>query len=152
MNTPLTPRQQAEAFGAGWSDAYAAEAEERWGGTPEWEQSERVKAQMTGEDFAAAKAEMEQIDARLAEAKRRGVEPGSPEANALADEHRERAIGRWFEVTPSKHALIARGYTEDQQFTRYYDDREPGLAAWLRTVIEARAVRDGADLENLIWE
>lgn len=152
MNTPLTPRQQADAFGADWSDAYAAEAEERWGGTPEWEQSERVKAQMTSADFAQAKAEMEELDERLAEAKRRGVAPGSPEADALAGEHRGRAIGRWFSVTPSKHALIARGYTEDPRFTRYYDDREPGLAAWLREVIEARAVRDGVDLETIAWE
>lgn len=151
MNTPLTPHEQAQAFGAEWSDAYAEEAQERWGDTPEWEQSQRVRRQMSEDDFARARAEMDALDERLADAKRSGVAPDSSEAAALVEEHRTVSIGRWFDVSHAQHALIARGYTEDPRFTGYYDKREPGLATWLRSAIEANAAAHGVDVENAQW-
>lgn len=151
MNTPLTPQEQAQAFGSQWSDEYAAEAEERWGDSPEWDQAERVKAQMSEEDFARAREEIDALDERIATTMRRGVEPTSQEAMAVAEEHRTVAIGRWFDASHAQHSLIARGYTEDPRFTAYYDRREPGLAAWLRTAIEANARAHGVDVENASW-
>ena len=148
----LTPQEQAEAFGSQWDDRYAAEAEERWGGTDDWVHAQRVKATMSPGDFAAARTEMEEIDEELARAMRDGIAPGSERANALAELHRERAIGRWFPVTHAKHVLIARGYTDDPRFTAHDDAREPGLAAWLRAVIEANARARGVDVEHAAWE
>ncbi len=152
MSTELTPEQQAAAFGSQWDDRYAAEAEERWGGTDDWVHAQRVKATMSPGDFGAARTEMEEIDEELARAMRDGIAPGSERANALAELHRERAIGRWFPVTHAKHVLIARGYTDDPRFTAHYDAREPGLAAWLRAVIEAKARARGVDVEHAAWE
>ena len=152
MSTELTAEQKAAAFGSQWDDRYAAEAEERWGGTDDWVHAQRVKATMSPGDFAAARTEMEEIDEELARAMRDGIAPGSERANALAELHRERAIGRWFPVTHAKHVLIARGYTDDPRFTAHDDAREPGLAAWLRAVIEANARARGVDVEHAAWE
>lgn len=152
MTNELSPEEQARAFGSEWSDPYAEEAEQNWGDTPEWKESQRIRASMSKEDFAQAKREIEELDEQLAEAKRRGVEPGSDEANALADEHRENSLGRWMTMSPSKHVLIGRLYTDDPRYTAHYDDREPGLAAWLREVIEANAAAHGVDLESVTWE
>lgn len=148
----LTPQEQAEAFGSQWDDRYAAEAEERWGATDEWEQAERVKASMSREDFDRARTEMEGIDARLAQALRDGIAPGSNEAAALVALHREQAIGRWFTMSRAKHVLIARGYTDDPRFRAHYEALEPGLAAWLRAAIEADARTHGIDPEAVSWE
>ena len=80
-----------------------------------------------------------------------GVEPGSPEANALAQWHRK-DLNRWFEVSISKQVLIGRGYVADERFARYYDKRAPGLAAWLKDVIDSGARSEGIDPDTAAWE
>lgn len=151
MNTPLTPDEQARAFGSRWDDRYATEAEERWGATPEWEHSRRVTERMSEEDFAAARAEIDELDGRLAAAMRSGLAPGDDAVLALAEEHRLRSIGRWFPVSHAQHVLIARGYTDDPRFTAHDDAREAGLAAWLREAIEANARAHGVDPATATW-
>lgn len=151
MEKKLTPEQQAEVLGSNWNPEWHYEAEERWGATDEWAEAEGRKAQMGRSDWEQVKQEAEALEADLAAAKRRGVEPGSEEASALAERHRE-SIGQWFEVSRAKHVLIARGYTEDPRFREHYDTREAGLAAWLREVIEAKARAHGVDPETAEWE
>ena len=80
-----------------------------------------------------------------------GLEPGSPEANALARWHRK-DLNRWFEVSTSKQVMIARGYVADERYARYYDKREPGLAAWLKDVIDASARSEGVAPATATWE
>ncbi len=151
MDKNLTPEQQAEVLGTDWNPEWHREAEQRWGDTEEWARSEARKAQMDRSDWDRVKQDAEALEADLAAAKRRGVAPGSAEANALAQRHRE-SIGQWFEATHAKHVLIARGYTEDPRFREHYDSREAGLAAWLREVIEADARANGVDPETAEWE
>lgn len=147
----LTPAEQAEVWGTGWNAEYQEEAEERWGGTDEWVESERRKNAMTEEDFARAREETAALEERLAAARREGVEPGSDRANALAEAHRA-DLSRWFDVTHPKHVLIARGYVEDPRWTAHYDEHEPGLAAWLKEVIDANAAAHGVDPGTAAWE
>ena len=151
MEKKLTPEQQAEVLGSNWNPEWHYEAEERWGATDEWAEAEGRKAQMGRSDWEQVKQDTDALEADLAAAKRRGVEPGSEEASALAERHRE-SIGQWFEVSRAKHVLIARGYTEDPRFREHYDTREAGLAAWLREVIEAEARAHGVDPETAEWE
>ena len=87
----------------------------------------------------------------IAEAMQRGVEPGSEEANALAERHRA-SISQHYDCTASMHVVLARMYTEDPRFTAHYDRRAEGLAAWLRTVIEESARTQGVDPETAGWE
>ncbi|WP_323745147.1 MerR family transcriptional regulator [Actinomyces haliotis] len=147
----LTPAEQAEVWGTGWNAEYQDEAEQRWGGTDDWAESERRKAAMTREDIVRAKEDSRSLEESLAAALREGVEPGSERANALAEAHRA-DLSRWFEVTVPKQVLIARGYVADQRWTAHYDALEPGLTVWLKAVIDANAASQGVDPEAATWE
>ena len=147
----ISVAEMAEIWGTDWDPVYVEEAQARWGDTEDWAESYRRKARMTRADWERAHEETVALETALAEAMRSGVEPGSPEANALARWHRK-DFNRWFEVSISKQVLIARGYVADERFARYYDKRAPGLAAWLKDVIDAGARSEGVDPATATWE
>ncbi|WP_291278989.1 MerR family transcriptional regulator [Galactobacter sp.] len=124
----LTPEEQAGALGSVWTDPYHDEA-----------------------DMEEAKRALEDLETALAEGLRAGVEPGSSEANALAERHRAN-VGQWFDVSHARQSLIAQGYTADPRWTEHYDSREPGLAAWLRAIIDANARAHGVDPDTAEWD
>lgn len=151
MKTNLTPEQQAEIFGSDWNPEYAKEAEERWGGTEQWAQSQQRTAAMSAQDWTEMKATGDEVNADLAAAARAGVDPGSQEAGALAERHRE-LIGTFYDCSHAMQVCLGRMYVEDQRFAAFYDDLEPGLAAWLRAAIEANARRHGVDPDSATWQ
>ena len=147
----LTPEQQAEILGDGWDPAWQDEAQENWGDTPEWAQSEKIKARMGVDDWKRVKEETDRLEADLAAAMTAGVQPGSEEANALAQRHRA-SIGQWFDITVQKQVCISRMYVQDPRFTAHYDERAQGLAAWLTAIIDAHARAQGIDPATAVWE
>ena len=85
----LSPEEQTEIFGTTVvSEEDAAEAEERWGDTDAWRQSQQRVGGYTKDDWLRIKAEGDALLEALAEAKRAGVEPGSPQASELAERRR----------------------------------------------------------------
>lgn len=147
----LTAQQQAEILGDGWDPAWQDEAQENWGDTPEWAQSEKIKARMGVDDWKRVKEENDRLEADLAAAMTAGVQPGSEEANALAERHRA-SIGQWFDITVQKQVCISRMYVQDPRFTAHYDERAEGLAAWLTAIIDANARAHGIDPATAVWE
>ena len=147
-----TPEQRAEILGNDWDLAWwKEEARERWGDTDEWAQSEARRASMSSSDWTRFKEESDRLLVDLAAAMREGVQPSSERANALAERHRA-SINHWFDTSYSKQVLIARGYVADPRFTAYYDAAEPGLAVWLKEVIDANATAHGVDPATAEWE
>ena len=147
----LSLAETVEIWGTDWDPVYLAEAQAEWGDTEEWAESARRKARMTRADWEQAHSETVALETALAEAMHSGVEPGSPEANALARWHRK-DLNRWFEVSTSKQVVIARSYVADERYARYYDKRAPGLAAWLKDVIDAGARSEGVEPATATWE
>ena len=89
----------------------------------------------------AIKAEGDAIEERFAELLRSGADPTSDEAVATAEAHRAH-IDRWFyPCPPAKHLNLGEMYVADARFASHYDDREPGLAAFVRDAIRANARR-----------
>ncbi|MDO5076665.1 MerR family transcriptional regulator [Corynebacterium sp.] len=150
MPKKLTNEEKAEILGELWNPKWEEEAFQRWGDSPEWKQSEQIKAQMTKADWERVSAETNALEQRLADALELGVEPGSKEANALAEEHFA-SIAQWFEMSHDKHVVLARGYTENPSMKAHYDNRADGLAEWLRAIIEANAQANGVDVHNAQW-
>ncbi|WP_232012507.1 MerR family transcriptional regulator [Propionibacterium australiense] len=150
-NTNLTPSEQAVIWGTTWTPEYQAEAERRWGGTVDWAEAERRRAAMTREDWERARDDTAALEAALAAARRNGVEPGSPEANELAQRHLD-TLGTWFDVTVSKQVLIARTQSEDPRWVAHFDALEPGLAVWLKDVVDASARAQGIDPQAAAWQ
>lgn len=150
-NIQLSPEEQTRIFGTDWDPTWQDEARERWGDTEAWQQSAQRTGGFTSEDWTRVAEETAALDADLAEAMQRGVEPGSEEANTLAERHRA-SIGQHYDCTPSMHVVLARMYTEDPRFTAHYERRAEGLAVWLRAVIEESARAQGVDPETAGWE
>lgn len=151
MNTPMSPQDMAELFGTDWNPDYQDEAEQRWGDTEAWAQSQERGANMSRADGERVKAESDRLDADMAQAVRDGVAPGSQAANALAERHRA-SIDTFYDCTYGRQVLIARMYVGDQRFRDRYEAIQLGLAQWLHDVIVANAQANGLDPEQATWD
>lgn len=138
----LTPEEQLEIFGETWDPAYQAEAEERWGDTAAWSQSQERTAQWTREDWERVKTEGDALNARLAEAFTAGVEPGSDRANELAEQHRAE-LNRFYDADHELHRGVVGFTTGDERFRAQFEELAPGLSDWLRAIVEANADAHG---------
>ncbi len=120
---------------------YQDEARERWGETDAYKESMRRAKQYSKEDWARMKEEGEAIEARLAELLQAGRAADSPEAMDAAEAHRQH-MERWFyPVSHAMHLGLARRYTSDPRFQAHYDNRAPGLAAFVEAAVQANARR-----------
>jgi DNA-binding transcriptional MerR regulator len=140
----LTKEEQKELFGDGYSEEYAAEAEDRWGDSDAWKQSQHRTSQYTKADWVEIKAEMESIGAAFVAAKRSGEPATSEAAMDAAEQHRRHIHDRFYDLTPEFHRNLGDMYIADPRFTKTYDDMEPGLAQYVRDAIHANADRAAA--------
>ncbi|WP_087116659.1 MerR family transcriptional regulator [Corynebacterium urinipleomorphum] len=125
---------------------YQAEAEERWGDTAEWAQSQEKLAHMGEDDFAQLQREQDAFADDLVAARDAGVEAGSDEAEALVARHRE-MIGQWYDVTPARQLILARMYVGDERFHDAYN----GAQEYLLGIVEKHAAAQGVDTANPQW-
>ncbi len=137
---PLTDAELSELFGDSFDDTYAAEAEQRWGDTDAWRQSQQRTARFTKADWAAVKAQSDEVNAAIAAALDAGHPATSDEAMAAAELHRE-SIERFYDCSYPMHRGLADMYVADPRFTATYEQIRPGLAAYLRDAIHANADR-----------
>jgi DNA-binding transcriptional MerR regulator len=141
MGISLTPEERFEIFGDGFSEEYQAEAEERWGDTEAWAQSERRTAAYTKEDWLRIRAEGDDLERRFAAALAEGVPADSERAMDLAEEHRQQISRNFYDCPPAMHAGLGRMYVEDERFTAHYERIAPGLAQYVSTAVQANAAR-----------
>ncbi|MDG4827295.1 MerR family transcriptional regulator [Asanoa sp. WMMD1127] len=136
----LTPEERFEVFGDFEPEQYAEEAEERWGGTDSYAESQRRTGRYSKADWLRFRAESEDWGRRLVAVMDGGLPADGPEAMDLAEEHRQQ-ISRWFyECTLEIHTGLADMYVEDPRFTAYYEKIKPGMARFLNEAIHANAV------------
>jgi MerR family transcriptional regulator, thiopeptide resistance regulator len=145
MGISLTPEERFEVFGDGFSEEYQAEAEERWGDTEAWAQSQRRTSAYTKDDWVRIKAEGEDVERRLAAAMADGVPADSAAAMDLAEEHRQQISRNFYDCSPEMHAGLGRMYVEDERFTAHYEQIAPGLAQYVSAAVQANAARRSGD-------
>ncbi len=68
MGINLSPEEKFEIFGEDYSEDYEAEAEQRWGDSEAWRQSQQRTARYGKEDWVRIKEEADDLNRRLAEA------------------------------------------------------------------------------------
>jgi DNA-binding transcriptional MerR regulator len=142
MGISLTPEERLEVFGDFDPESHAAEAEERWGGTETYAESQRRVARYSKADWDRMKAESAAYLEPLVAALRAGKPAGSPEPMDAAEQHRQH-ISRWFyDCTYEIHRGLGQMYVDDPRFTATYERIAPGLAAYLRDAILANAERN----------
>jgi DNA-binding transcriptional MerR regulator len=141
MGMSLTPEEQFEIFGTDRLAEYAEEAEQRWGDTEAWKQSQRRTAAYTKEDWIAIKAEADASIAGFAEAIRAGEPANGTVAMDLAEAHRQH-ISRWFyDCGYDMHRGLAELYVSDPRYTAEYDKIEPGFSGYVHDAMLANADR-----------
>jgi hypothetical protein len=141
MTTSLTPEERREVFGDNDPAQYAEEVEQRWGQTEAYQQSRRRTSTYTKQDWQRINAEATEVSNRFAGLMSAGAAPGSVEAMAAAEEHRQH-ITRWFYDCPLEtHRGLGDMYVADPRFTATYEAIAPGLAQFIRDAIHANASR-----------
>lgn len=144
-NRPATTDEIREVFGDGFSDDYATQARERWGGTAAWQQSAARTARYTKSDWTQLKAEQDANIATFADVFRSGSPADSPAATAAAEQARLLIHERFYDCPPEFHCHLADMYVADPRFAATYDDAAPGLAVFVREAIYANAARTGGE-------
>ena len=144
MGISLDPEEMFEVFGDEDPTQYAEEAEQRWGDTDAYKQSQRRVSSYTKHDWLRIKEEGADVERRLAVALAGGAPADSDEAMDAAEAHRLQ-IDRWFyETSYDMHRGLGDTYIGDPRFTAHYEKVAPGLAQYVRDAIHANADRAGA--------
>ncbi len=136
----LTPEEKLEIFGADYDPGWESEAEQRWGGTDAWRQSQARTNKFSKDDWRRVKAEGDAFNADLVSAFTSGAAPDSEQAMALAERHRG-MIEQYYDCSYAMQRGLADMYLADERFTRTYEDLAPGLAQWVHDAIHANADR-----------
>ncbi|MEJ5943913.1 TipAS antibiotic-recognition domain-containing protein [Pseudokineococcus basanitobsidens] len=90
------------------------------------------------EDFERGAREHRELAERLAQHRRGGDAPSAEAVQALVTEHHAGVAEHW---TPDRTSYAGLGdlYVEDERFRSFYDEVEPGLAAYLREAMHVWA-------------
>jgi DNA-binding transcriptional MerR regulator len=135
----LSPEEKFEVFGDFDPDAYAQEAEQRWGATDAYKQSARKTARYTKEDWQRIQQESADLMARWVAALDAGVPADGQAAMDLAEEHRQQITKFYYDCTFEIHTGLAEMYLADERFTANYDNQRAGLAQYVHDAILANA-------------
>ena len=139
-NQPATTEDLKELFGEGFYDSQA-EAEQRWGETDAWKESQRRTKSYTKDDWAQVKAESDAIHKAFTDAIDAGGPPTSQAAMDAAEMHRRHISDRFYDCPPEFHKNLGDLYISDPRFTESYDEIRPGMAQYVRDAIHANAAR-----------
>jgi len=137
----MTAEEMLEVFGGFDPAEHQAAAEERWGGTDAYSESNRRVSGYTKQDWLQLKGEADALDQRLLALVADGLAANSVEAMRLAEEHRAH-ITKWFyDCTPEIHAGLGSMYVTDSRFKDNIDKAGDGLAQYLSDAIAANHQR-----------
>ena len=112
---------------------YGQEVREKYGEETVNKSNQRVKG-MSQEQYI----EVTKLATDVAETLHVAFEAGDPAgklAQKAADLHRQWLSYYWDSYTKEAHAGLSQMYVDDPRFTAYYDEKQPGTAAFLRDAI-----------------
>jgi DNA-binding transcriptional MerR regulator len=141
MGINLTPEEKFEIFGEGYQEGYEEEAQQRWGESDEWKQSQQKVAKLSKQDWIRIKAEADAIMRRIAEAVPAGVAADSEQAMDIAEEHRQHIIRNFYDCSYTVQRGMAEMFVSDERFTATYEQVVAGGAVWFHDAVIANADR-----------
>lgn len=142
MGINLTPDELFEVFGEDRpKQEWADEAEQRWGDTDAYRESQRRAAGYTKEDWKRIKADGDELNARFVAALQSGQPADSVDAMDLAEEHRRQINDGFYECDHVFHRNLAGLYVQDSRYADYFDKQADGLAQYVHDAIVANAAR-----------
>ncbi len=133
----MTDKQKFEGFKQKLVDdnekKYGKEIREKYGEEAVNKSNNKVKG-MTPEEYQ----EVTRLGNEVLETLYKAFQTGDPAgelAQKAAELHRKWLSFYWDFYTTEAHAGVAQMYVDDERFTAYYDDKQPGTAAFLRDAI-----------------
>ena len=135
-----TTEDLKELFGEGFEDAQT-EAEQRWGDSDAWKQSQQRTTGYTKSDWEQVKAESDALHQGFTDAIDAGEAPTSDAAMDAAEAHRLNINERFYDCPPPFHRNLADMYISDPRLTATYDEIRLGMAHYVRDAIYANAER-----------
>ncbi|QFY09798.1 MerR family transcriptional regulator [Nonomuraea phyllanthi] len=147
----LSIEQQTAIFGPRWNPDWPAQARQLYGNTTQWVQFAERSASRSPEEWQAIADAVADLDRALGDAMDAAVAPGSPEANRLAERHRE-VFAAYFPLTREMQVCLGRMFEADPAFATHYDGIRAGLASWFRRIIDASARAHGIDPDTATWQ
>ena len=139
--TDMDKKDMFEVFGDFDPAEHEVEAEERWGGSDAFAESQKRTKGYSKEQWKELGAEGKSIGEGLAELMAAGIEATSEAAMDLAEQHRQH-ISKWFyQCSYEIHVGLGEMYVADPRFTKYWDAFHSGLAPYTRDAFAANASR-----------
>jgi len=120
-------------------EAYADEAEQRWGDTDSYKESMRRTRSYTEDDWATLKAEADGIMRAFVALMSSGASARGDEAVELAESYRAHISAWFYPCSKEMHAMLADGYVGDPRFAASFDKYAVGLAAFVAEAIKENA-------------
>ena len=108
---------------------YEEEARQRWGGSPEFEESVRRTKAYTKQDWAEIQKEGGEILRHLAALMDR--DPADAEVQKWIARHHRQINDRFYACSPEVYRGLADAYVDDARVTAVYEKVKPGLAKFL---------------------
>lgn len=130
-----------EAFWEKYETEYAAEAEERWGKTDAWKQSQERTKHLSKEDYKRLAKEGELFMTELATFIDAG--PMDPHVQQLIREHYE-SLRTYYDPTPELYRGLGNMYVDDGRFRAYFERFDPRMPEFMRDAMHAFCDRLGA--------
>ena len=109
--------------------AYAKEAEERWGQTVAYKESQERVKKMNKSEMKKIQEYGEALTADIAKNMDKGF--NSKEVQTLIAKHYN-ALRKFYEPNPELYRGLANMYLDDPRFSAYYDKYEKGLANFMK--------------------
>jgi DNA-binding transcriptional MerR regulator len=113
---------------------YKKEAEERWGSTDAFKQSQKKTSLYTKDDWARITAESDSIHKRLAE--NMDKSPCSQEVQRIISEWQAHIIKYYYDCTREMLSGLGEMYVADERFTKNIDKNGKGLALFMCEAIK----------------
>jgi DNA-binding transcriptional MerR regulator len=120
---------------------YAEEAQQRWGTTDAYAESQRRTSKYTKDDWARIQQEMRQIDTDMAALMDRSVT--DPEVQDVVRRKRACFDRYFYPCSVDMLAGLSEMWVSDARFTATYDKIKPGLAQFWHDAVQVYCMQNG---------
>ena len=132
------PQQESTMFDGHDHEQHAQEAEERWGDTEAYQQSQERMRQLGPDGEEQVEAWWQEHFAQFAALKRDEVPLDDDRVRAAVADHRA-LLNRFYDCGADLQKGLADMYVDDPRFAASYDSHVDGLAQYVRDAVHAHA-------------
>lgn len=112
-------------------EEYQKEAEERWGDTDAWKQSQQRTKHFTKADYDRLAKDGAAWTQKMADVMQKGFAVDSPEVQTMIGQHYN-ALRTFYEPNYEMYQGLGQMYVDDTRFAAYYEKFATGLAVFMR--------------------